>query len=143
MTTLTKYKTASLSKLLDDLVPYSIGLDDYFSRLSFLNTHANYPPYNLIRESDHCYRLEVAASGFKSDELHVYTENNQLIIEGKKENKENVDYVYRSLSNRNFQRVWNLSDDLRVNSVDFNDGLMTVFLERVVPEHQKKKVYFG
>jgi HSP20 family molecular chaperone IbpA len=36
-----------------------------------------------------------------------------------------------------------LSDDVRVNSVDFNDGLMTVFLERVVPEHQKKKVYFG
>jgi molecular chaperone IbpA len=108
-----------------------------------LNTHANYPPYNLIRESDHRYRLEVAAAGFKSSEIHVYTENNQLVIEGKKEDKENVDYVYRSLSHRNFQRVWNLSDDLRVNSVDFNDGLMTVFLERVVPEHQKKKVYFG
>jgi molecular chaperone IbpA len=143
MTTLTKYNTSSLSKLLDDLVPYSIGLDDYFSRLSFLNTQANYPPYNLIRESDHRYRLEVAASGFKSDELHVYTENNQLIIEGKKENKENnVDYVYRSLSNRNFQRVWNLSDDLRVNSVEFDNGLLVVSLERVVPEHQKKRVYF-
>jgi molecular chaperone IbpA len=143
MTTLTKYKTASLSKLLDDLVPYSIGLDDYFSRLSSFNTQTNYPPYNLIRESDHRYRLEVAAAGFKSSEIQVYTENNQLVIEAKKEDKESVNYVYRSLSHRNFQRVWSLSDDVRVNSVDFNDGLMTVFLERVVPEHQKKKVYFG
>lgn len=142
MNTLTKYNTSNLSKFLDDLVPYSIGLDDYFSRVSSFNTQTNYPPYNLIRESDHRYRLEVAAAGFKSDELHVWTENNQLIIEGKKENKENVDYVYRCLSHRNFQRVWNLSDDVKVNSVDFNDGLLVVSLERVVPEHQKKKVYF-
>lgn len=142
MNTLTKYDTSNLSKFLDDLMPYSIGLDEYFSRVSSLNTQTNYPPYNLIRESDHRYRLEVAAAGFKSDELHVWTENNQLIIEGKKENKENVDYVYRSLSHRNFQRVWNLSDDVKVNSVDFNDGLLVVSLERVVPEHQKKKVFF-
>lgn len=142
MNTLTKYNTSNLSKFLDDLIPYSIGFDEYFSRVSSLNTQTNYPPYNLIRESDHRYRLEVAAAGFKSDELHVWTENNQLIIEGKKENKENVDYVYRSLSHRNFQRVWNLSDDVKVNSVDFNDGLLVVSLERVVPEHQKKKVLF-
>jgi molecular chaperone IbpA len=142
MTTLTKYKTASLSKLLDDLVPYSIGLDDYFSRLSSFNTQTNYPPYNLIKQSDHRYKLEVAAAGFKSSEIHVYTENNQLVIEGKKNDKESVDYVYRSLSHRNFQRVWSLSDDVRVNSVDFNDGLLTVSLEQVIPEHQKKKVFF-
>lgn len=142
MTTLTKYNTSNLSKFLDDLMPYSIGLDDYFSRLSTFNTQTNYPPYNLIRESDHHYRLEVAAAGFKSDELHVYTENNQLVIEAKKEDKESVNYVYRSLSHRNFQRVWNMSDDVKVNSVDFKDGLLVVSLERVVPEHQKKKVYF-
>ena len=142
MTTLAKYNTSNLSKFLDDLIPYSIGLDDYFSRVSFPNTQTNYPPYNLIRESDHRYRLEVAAAGFKSSEIHVYTENNQLIIEGKKEGKESVDYVYRSLSHRNFQRVWTLSDDVKVNSVDFNDGLLTVSLERVIPEHQKKKVFF-
>jgi molecular chaperone IbpA len=142
MTTITKYNTSNLSKFLDDLMPYSIGLDDYFSRVSSLNTQTNYPPYNLIRESDHRYRLEVAAAGFKSSEIHVYTENNQLVIEAKKEDKESVNYVYRSLSHRNFQRVWNLSDDVRVDSVDFNDGLLVVSLERVVPDHQKKKVFF-
>jgi molecular chaperone IbpA len=141
-TTLAKYNSSALSKLLDDLVPYSIGLDDWFNRVSNVNTQTNYPPYNLIRESDHRYKLEVAAAGFKDSEIHVYTENNQLVVEGKKENKESVDYVFRSLSHRNFQRVWSLSDDVKVDSVNFKDGLLTVSLERVVPEHQKKKVYF-
>jgi molecular chaperone IbpA len=142
MNTFAKYNSATLSKLLGDLVPYSIGLDDWFLRVSSIGPQNNYPPHNMIRESDNKYRLEVAAAGFKSSEIKVYTENNQLVVEGKKEDKESVEYVYKTLSNRTFQRVWNLSDDVSVTSVKYEDGLLVIKLERVVPEHQKKKVYF-
>lgn len=142
MSTLTKYAPENVLKVFQDLDKYSIGLDDWFNKVSYTTSQTNYPPYNLIRESDTKYKLEVAASGFKSSELTVYTENNQLVVEGNKESKNEEEYIYRSLSHRNFKRVWSLSDDVRVNNVVFEDGLLIVSFEKIVPDHQQKKVYF-
>lgn len=143
MNNLAKYNSSNIVKFLDDIEKYSIGLDNWFDRVS--TTHYpqnNYPPYNLIKESETQYKLEVAASGFKSSELTVYTENNQLIVEAEKSCKDDKEYIYRSLSHRNFKRVWSVSDDVTVKSVTFEDGLLVIHLEKIVPEHQKKKVYF-
>jgi molecular chaperone IbpA len=140
--TLAKYNSTSLSKFLDDLDRSSIGLYDWLDRVTYLDTQSNYPPYNLIKESDTKFRLELAVAGFKRSELSVYTENNQLVIHGTQADKEEHNYVHRSLSQRNFKRVWSLSDDVRVDNVDLVDGILTVHLDRIIPEHQKKKVYF-
>lgn len=143
MNNLARYNSSNLVKFLDDIDKYSIGLDRWFDRVSTIeHPQNNYPPYNLIKESDTQYRLEVAASGFKSSELTVYTENSQLVVEAEKSCKDDKEYIYRSLSHRNFKRVWSLADDVMVKSVNFEDGLLTVHLEKIVPEHQKKKVYF-
>lgn len=143
MTNLSKYNQNSLVKFFDDLDRYSIGLDNWFDRVSTVSyPQSNYPPYNLIKESETQYNLEVAASGFKPSELTVYTENNQLVIEAEKSHKDEKEYVYRSLSQRNFKRIWSLSDDVRVTNVKFEDGLLMVHLEKIIPEHQKKKVFF-
>lgn len=143
MTNLSKYNANSISKFFDDLDRYSIGLDNWFDRVSTVSyPQSNYPPYNLIKESDTYYKLELAASGFKASELTVYTERNQLVIETEKSHKDEKEYVYRSLSNRNFKRIWSLSDDVCVKSVSFEDGLLIVHLEKIIPEHQKKKVFF-
>jgi molecular chaperone IbpA len=64
------------------------------------------------------------------------------VVEAEKSCREDKEYVYRSLSNRNFKRVWSLSDDVIVKTVSFNDGLLNVYLEKIIPEHQKKKVFF-
>jgi molecular chaperone IbpA len=140
--TLAKYNSTSLSKFLDDLDRSSIGLYDWLDRVTYLDTQSNYPPYNLIKESDTRFRLELAVAGFKRSELSVYTENNQLVVHGNRADKEEHNYVHRSLSQRNFKRVWFLSDDVRVDNVDLVDGMLTVYLDRIVPEHQKKKVHF-
>ncbi len=143
MTTLTKYDTASLNKFFDDLDRYSIGLDNFFDRVSTVSyPQSNYPPYNLLKVSDICYKLELAASGFKSSELTVYTENNQLVVEAEKSCKDDKEYIYKSLSHRNFKRIWSLSEDVRVKSVNFEDGLLLIQLEKIISEHQKKKVFF-
>jgi molecular chaperone IbpA len=143
MNSLTKYNSNTLIKLFEDLDRYSIGLDNWFDRVSTVTyPQSNYPPYNLIKESETQYKLEVAASGFKPSELTVYTENNQLVIEAEKSCKDDKEYIYRSLSHRNFKRIWSLADDVIIKSVNFEDGLLTIHLEKIIPEHQKKKIYF-
>lgn len=143
MSSIVRYNYSNIDKLFNDIEKYSIGLESFFDRVKTVNnTQSNYPPYNLIKLSDTEYKIELAASGFKSNELTVYTENGQLVIEGNKSSADEKEYVYRSLSHRNFTRVWSISDDVVVKSVSFEDGLLEVLLDKVVPEHQKKKVHF-
>ena len=101
----------------------------------------NYPPYNLVKETDTRYRLELAIAGFSKDDVEVTTESNKLTVEGKQKDADTDEYVYRGLASRAFTRTWTLSDDVEVNEVDFTNGLLTVRLNKIIPEHQKRKVY--
>ena len=143
MTNLTRYTAADLSTLLDKITRNSIGLDEYFDRIFSLHeTTSNYPPYNLVQVSNVESRLELALAGFKKSEVYVYTQDGKLFIEGQKEDKEtDTRYVHKGLAQRSFTRSWTLSDDTEVRSVDFEDGLLTVTLGRIVPEHHARKDY--
>lgn len=143
MTNLTRYTAADLPTLMDKITRNSIGLDEYFDRLFNLHeTTSNYPPYNLIQVSNVESRLELALAGFKKKEVFVYTQDGKLFVEGQKEDKETeTSYVHKGLAQRSFTRSWTLSDDTEVRSVDFEDGLLTVTLGRIVPEYHKRKDY--
>ena len=116
-------------------------MDDYLDRFFNVDYTSNYPPYNLINISNHESRLEVALAGFKKKEVKVYTEYGKLTIEGSKETKEDTDYAHRGLAQRSFTRSWALSDDTEVKDVSLEDGLLTVILQKVVPDHHAKKEY--
>jgi HSP20 family molecular chaperone IbpA len=120
-----------------------IGMDEYFNRiLSLHETTSNYPPYNQVKVSNVESRLEIALAGFKRKEVLVYTQDGKLFVEGQKEDKEtNSDYLHKGLAQRSFTRVWTLSDETEVRSVEFEDGLLTITLGRIVPEHHKRKDY--
>lgn len=140
---LTKYNTSNLQKFLDDVDKYSIGMDEWFHRMSALHqTDTNYPPYNTIKESETEFRLEIALAGFKKNEITVYTENNKLFVEGHRETDSGKEYVHHGLANRAFTRVWTVSDDVEVKHVSFEDGLLIIKLSKIIPEHQKKKIWF-
>jgi molecular chaperone IbpA len=142
MTILAKYNTANLQKFLDDVEKYSIGMDEWFHRFNSLHqTESNYPPFNTIQESNVFFRVEVALAGFKKKEISVYTENNKLFVEGQKEEDSDSQYLHRGLAQRSFTRSWTLPDDLKVEDVSFEDGLLTIRLHRIVPEHQRRKDY--
>jgi molecular chaperone IbpA len=85
--------------------------------------------------------LEIALAGFKREEIEVTTEWNKLCVEAKKSDDAGEEYLHQGLAKRAFTRTWTLSDDVEVTDVSFVDGLLTVKLNRVIPEHQKKKVY--
>ena len=144
MGNLTRYTTADLPALMDRITKNSIGMDEYFDRLFNLHeTTSNYPPYNLVTVSEVESRLELALAGFKKKEVNVYTQDGKLFIEGQKEDKETeTNYVHKGLAQRSFTRAWTLADDTEVRSVDFEDGLLTVKLGRIVPDHHKRKDWF-
>ena len=87
--------------------------------------------------------LEIALAGFSKKELKVYTEYGKLIVEGQKaDNKEtSSEYVHQGLAQRSFTREWTISDDVEVREVQFKDGLLTIKLGKIIPEHHARKDY--
>ena len=143
MNALQRYHAANLPDLMDKITKNSIGLDDYFDR--FFNSdfpQSNYPPYNLIQLNNHESKLEIALAGFKKDEIKVYTEFGKLYVEGsKEESKVDGSFIHQGLAQRSFQRVWTVTDDTKVGSVKFEDGLLSVELKKIVPKHHARKEY--
>ena len=143
MGTLARYHAANLPELFEKISRNSIGMDDYLNRFwDDTSTTSNYPPYNLIQLNNHESKLEIALAGFKKKEIKVYTEFGKLYVEGIKEDKETVgEVVHRGLAQRSFSKVWTISDDTEIRQVSFADGLLTVDLGKVVPEHHARKDY--
>jgi HSP20 family molecular chaperone IbpA len=143
MGTLARYHAANLPELFEKINRNSIGMDDYLNRFwDSVDSNSNYPPYNLVQVNNVESRLEIALAGFKKKEVQVYTEFGKLYVEGKKEESENVgEFVHKGLAQRSFQRLWTLADDTEVRSVSFDNGLLTVELGKIVPEHHTRKDY--
>jgi len=134
------YRAKDLAELFDKITTNSIGLDRTIQNF-WESTNANYPPFNIIQENNHESTLEIALAGFKKKEVKVYTEHGKLIVEGKKEEKKENEYVHRGMAQRSFQRGWQLTDDVEIKEVTFEDGLLSIHLGKIVPEHHARKDY--
>jgi molecular chaperone IbpA len=135
--------TNTLDTFWKDYVPHAVGLDDVFHRLEAMSgNNINYPPYNLIKHDSSNFSIEVALAGFTRDEIEVSTEQNILKVASKSP-KQDSDrtYLHKGVSKRSFTRSWQLSEDVKVKDVKYEDGLLTIDLERIVPDHQKRTVY--
>ena len=143
MGNLVRYRSSDLPELMDKIMRNSIGInDDYLDRFFNVSHTSNYPPFNLIQVNNVESRLEVALAGFKKDDIKVYTEYGKLHVEGKQEDKEtDGEFVHKGLAQRSFERAWTLADDTEVRSVSFRDGLLTVELGKIVPEHHSRKEF--
>ena len=134
------YRAKDLAELFDRITTNSIGLDRTIQNF-WESTNSSYPPFNIIQENNHESTLEIALAGFKKKEVKVYTEHGKLHVEGKKEEKKESEYVHRGMAQRSFERSWQLSEDVEIKKVSFEDGLLTVELGKVVPEHHARKDY--
>jgi len=145
MTGLTRYTSSDMGKLLDAVGKYSVGLDDVFHRLHSYgmdNPGGSYPPYNIVKESNVKWRIELALAGWSRDDIEVTTESNVLIVKSKSAKEENSEeYMHRGVASRTFARGFNLSDDVEVGEVKFKDGMLVIDLQRIIPDHQKLKTY--
>jgi HSP20 family molecular chaperone IbpA len=138
-----KYHAADLDQLMGKITRNTIGMDEYFDRIFNLHeTSSNYPPYNLIQINNVESRLEIALAGFKREEVNVFTEYGKLFVEGQKSDSGTDEtFIYKGLAQRSFKRAWTLSDETEVREVTFEDGLLTIRLGKVIPEHHTRKEY--
>ena len=128
-----------------DLTPlfrHSIGFDhleDIFDSMVRLNSYSNnYPPYNIRSNGKDQYSIELAVAGFEDKELSINLENGQITIEGNKDNSEG-NFMHQGIATRSFKRTFQLAEHVEVIGAGLNNGLLTVALERKLPEELRPK----
>ena len=126
------------------LTPYAVGYDRIFDHLSrYVDnnvTSTGFPPYNIRKEGDYNYVIEMALAGFGKKDIEVEVAEGTLSVRSVKENTEDESTVYRGISYRKFERKFTLAEDLIVNGATLENGMLTVELERVVPEEKKPRL---
>lgn len=122
---------------------FGIGFDSVLDDLFNISSHttSNYPPHNVIKTGDDTVTIEVAVAGFDEGEVTVTTENNVLTIHGQQlgDHPVNYEYLHRGISSRDFIQNFKLADHVEVLGATVNNGILTVDLERKVPEEKKPK----
>ena len=135
-----------------DLTPYrrsTVGFDRLFDALenSFrAETQDSYPPFDIVRTGEDSYRITLAVAGFRPDEIDITAQQNQLVISGQKTEKDEdgVEFVHRGIAARAFERRFQLADYVEVQDASYENGMLTLSLERVVPDAMKpRKIEIG
>ena len=127
-------------KHFDQMVQTTLGFDSMFERLFNSNIERNqggYPPYNLKRDGEN-YILELAVAGLSEDDIQVNVEDGVLTVESTSE-KSDEEFLYQGIARRSFKRSWTLSDDIIVKGASLVDGMLTVTMEKIIPEEKKAK----
>ena len=135
-------RALSLWDNFNQLTPYAVGFDRIFDNLNALNSTQNtgFPPYNIRKEGDYNYVIEMALAGFGKKDIEVEVADGTLSVRSIKENSEDDSTVYRGISYRKFERKFTMADDIVVNGAKLENGMLTVELERVVPEEKKPRL---
>ena len=146
MTNLQRWTTKDIDKIFDAANRYSVGFDDLFDRFHAYGSGTiagQYPPYNIVKESTEKWRIELALAGWNKDDIEVSTQQNVLLVKSKvQESKPDAEeYAHKGVASRTFSRGFNLSDDVEIGSIKHENGLLSIELNKIIPEHQKHTVY--
>lgn len=101
-----------------------------------------YPPYNIEQLAEHEYRIELAVAGFAEDDLDIQVQENVLTVSGKRipsEDAEGRNYLHRGIAERSFERRFHLADNVEVRGAELRNGLLSLTLEREIPEEKKPR----
>ena len=137
-------KTLSLFDNFNQLTPYAVGFDRIFDNLSRYAsdnvTSTGFPPYNIRKGGEYNYTIEMALAGFGKKDIEVEVADGTLSVRSVKENSEDESTVYRGISYRRFERKFTMADDIVVNGASLENGMLTIEIERVVPEEKKPRL---
>lgn len=137
-------KTINMIQMEPDIARFAVGFDRIFDELArtagTLNA-SNYPPYNIVRTAEQEYDIEIAVAGFEEEELDVELQNGELIVRGenKAESERVGNYLHQGIASRNFTRKFALADNVEVRGASVRNGIMTIKLEVIVPQHEQPK----
>lgn len=137
-------RTLDLPSFVNQIHRQAIGFDSLFEQLnrSFVNskTDGNYPPHNVVKLDDTHYVIELAVAGFAESEIDVELKDNVLTVKGEKQKKEDeVEYLHKGISTRNFVRTFPLAEHIEVRGATVKNGILAIALEQIVPDEAKPK----
>lgn len=123
---------------------FGIGFDSLFNdleRVMQVQSGTNYPPHNVIKTGDDTVTIEVAVAGFAEGEIDIQLDKRVLTIEGARQSKEDDqwEYLHRGISSRDFRHTFTLAEHVKVKNATIRNGILSVYLEREVPEAERPK----
>ena len=147
MTNLSTLRNALQAFDYNHMTPYAVGFDRQFDRLFDYVTHqaesTGYPPYNIQKTEDYKYEIEMAVAGFSKKDIEVEFASGVLKVKSVKDKDTGAtdEYtLYKGISQRNFNRKFTLADDIVVNEAKLDNGMLTIHLERIVPDEKKPQM---
>jgi len=108
--------------------------------MQHVSNSQGYPPYNIRKEGEAKYIIEMAVAGLSEDDLEVELKEGTLSIRSKQSTEDQSDYVHRGIAKRQFERSFALSDDIVVKGCDLTNGMLIVELEKVIPEEKRARL---
>jgi molecular chaperone IbpA len=140
MTQLVRLDTQSLANLNRALIGFDTLFENFENR--FANQiNSNYPPYNILKQGEDRYEIQIAVTGFSPDEISVQIDQDQLIIKGQSTNNDDATtYLHRGLAQRDFTRVFALAEHIEVGEASIKNGVLKIAITRIVPESLKPRV---
>tara|TARA_Y100000114_G_scaffold58598_1_gene53618 strand:- start:214 stop:669 length:456 start_codon:yes stop_codon:yes gene_type:complete len=147
MTNLSTLRNALQAFDYNHMTPYAVGFDRTFDRLFDYVTHqaesTGYPPYNIQKTEDYKFEIEMALAGFDKKDIEIEVAEGVLTVKSLKDKDTGAtdDYtLYKGISQRNFTRKFTLADDIIVKGAELKNGMLTINLERIVPEEKKPQL---
>ena len=138
--------TLSLIDNFNQLTPYAVGFDRVFDQLNSYVQHnqtsTGFPPYNIRKEGDYNYVVEMALAGFGKKDIDVTYENSMVTIKSIHEAKKGEDedgVLHRGISKRQFTKSFSIADDVEVKGAELKDGLLKISMEKIIPENKKAR----
>ena len=129
---------------LQKMMGFSVGFDSIFDRFfdMDLTRDSGYPPYNIRKDNELQYSIEIALAGFSKDDIEVEVTDGQLVIRSKDNEKDedSDSFVHKGIARRSFSRSFSLADDVVVKGADLKDGMLIIDLERVIPDEKKPRL---
>ena len=122
----------------------TVGFDRVFDMLDSMAgqpSSGGYPPYNIEKTADDSWRVVMAVAGFSEGELNIVQKEDELLVTGKShpDRREGIEYLYRGIGARDFERRFQLADHVRVTGAKLENGLLSVDLQRELPEEKKPR----
>jgi molecular chaperone IbpA len=128
-----------------DFDRFFIGFEDHFNNIQKLHEDLtknipNYPPYNIRKNSENSYTIEIAVAGFGQQDIDIEMNDGKLVVRGNITNdSEGDDFLFKGIANRAFTRTFALNDEIEVKDAEIFNGMLKIALERLIPEHKQPK----
>ena len=130
--------------IFDPLNHTTLGFERFFDDIdSLLHDKSiqtqSYPPHNIIKVNDDNYVVELAVAGFSKDEIEIKSVDNKLIVKGEKKKDADIKYLHKGIGTRSFTKTLHIADTIKIRAAAFKDGILSVGLENVIPDHKKPR----